>query len=52
MAAQQDQKQKQTKQQDNTAKWDMINKKLGVEEAESQFPLVQYKPPEGFESKY
>ena len=49
VAAQHDQKQKALKQKEQAQKWEMLNRRAGVEETKSQFPLVQYKPPEGFE---
>jgi len=30
-------------------KWEALHSKHGIKEEPSQFPLVQYKPPEGFE---
>ena len=52
VAAQQEQKQKANRQKENAVKWEVLNRRLGVDEPKSQFPLIQYKPPEGFESKY
>ena len=52
VAAQQEQKQKANKVKENASKWDLLNRRLGIEAAASQFPLIQYKPPEGFEGKY
>lgn len=46
--AQQEQRQKAQKLKDNQAKWDALNRKHKVEAKPSIFPLVLYKPPEGF----
>ena len=51
-AAQQEEKQRKAKQRENANKWELLNRRLGVEEPQPQFPLVQYRPPEGFEGKY
>ena len=52
VAAQQEQKQKVNKQKENASKWELLNRRLGVDEPKPYFPLIQYKPPEDFESKY
>ena len=52
VTAQQEQKQKLSKQWDNSSKWDQLNRRLGVQAKPSQFPLVQYKPPEDMVIKY
>jgi hypothetical protein len=46
-SGQQEAKQKRAKQSDLKTKWDVLHKKTGVKEEPSQFPLIQYKPPEG-----
>ena len=46
---QQESKQKKQRQQDLKSKWEALHSKHGIKEEPSQFPLVQYKPPEGFE---
>ena len=48
--AQQEQRLKQQKLKDNQAKWDALNRKHKVEAKPSIFPLVLYKPPEGYKS--
>ena len=46
--AQQEQRQRQQRQKDNQSKWDQLNRKHRVEQKPSIFPLVLYKPPEGY----
>jgi serine/threonine-protein phosphatase 2A regulatory subunit B' len=41
-----EEKQRKQKQADSKAKWDALCRKHKIEEPVSQFPLVQYKPPE------
>ena len=52
MQATQEQKQRQQKQKENESKWDRLNTHLRITAKPSQFPLIQYKPPEGFEEKW
>ena len=49
---QQEQKARTQKQADTKSKWEKLQRKYRVPEEPSQFPLVQYKPPEGFEPDF
>ena len=47
--AQQDKKNRETKMKENENKWDLLNKRYRIAPQAPIFPLVQWKPPEGFE---
>ena len=42
-------KSKITRQKENEQKWEALNRRLGIEANKPLFPLVLWKPPEGFE---